>query len=110
MTLHTATSPISAPLRAFLSTPPDSDRQNAAPDTARSRHRIAGMSLKSFALAGLVLRVRSRLLGEDVLFASDNAHVDRQDLVVYRAAELETFLDAKEAELMALHRARSPES
>ena len=108
--MHTATSPVLGAFRAYLSTPPDSDRQKAARDTAGNPRRIAGMSLKSFALAGLVLRVHSRLLGEDVLFASDNAHVDRQDLVVYRAAELETLLDAKEAELMTLHRARSAES
>lgn len=51
---------------------------------------VVEMTLETFATAGLVVRVTSRLLGEDVLFVSDNAEgVDETgDLVVYRAEEL----------------------
>ena len=109
MPLQTAdrTRTAAAPLRAFVPDPPDPDRETDARSTARDRYRIGGMSLSRFSSAGLVLRVRSRLLGEDVLFASDNAKIDaRQDLAVYRAAELERLLRGSQAELMALHTAK----
>src|SRR5262249_20182118 len=47
------------------------------------------MSLEHFRLAGVVVEVRSDVLGETVVFASDNAHVDRaESRPVYRAQEL----------------------
>ena len=51
---------------------------------------VEEMVLGDFARAGLVVRVRSRLLDEEVLFVSDNVrNVDEEgELVVYRAAEL----------------------
>ena len=54
---------------------------------------VAGMSLERFARAGLVVKVRSTLLDEVVLFASDNAELPRDERrLVYRAAELRRLL------------------
>jgi len=56
--------------------------------------RVAEMTLADFSRAGLVVRVSSRLLEEDVLFVSDNVRPAsvKGDLVVYMAAELRLFL------------------
>ena len=59
--------------------------------------RVAGMSMSDFATAGLMVRVRSAVLGEDVIFASDNAEVGTDPgLPVYRANELSRLLAAKD--------------
>lgn len=52
---------------------------------------IAAMRLSDFARAGLIARVRSNVLGSEVLFVSDNVPetaLEGTDLPVYRAAEL----------------------
>ena len=52
---------------------------------------IATMSLREFALAGIVAQVHSNVLGCEVLFVSDNvpeAALEGTDLPIYRAAEL----------------------
>ena len=46
-------------------------RERESPSVAE----VAGMSLERFARAGLVVKVRSTLLDEVVLFASDNAEL-----------------------------------
>src|SRR5215510_7137350 len=54
---------------------------------------VAGMSLERFARAGLVVKVRSSLLDEVVLFASDNARLAKDERrTVYRAADLDRLL------------------
>jgi hypothetical protein len=54
---------------------------------------VAGMSLERFARAGLVVKVRSTLFDEVVLFASDNAEVPSGERrPVYRAADLDRLL------------------
>jgi hypothetical protein len=54
---------------------------------------VAGMSLERFARAGLVVKVRSTLLDEVVLFASDNAQLPSNERrPVYRAADLRRLL------------------
>jgi hypothetical protein len=54
---------------------------------------VAGMSLERFARAGLVVKVRSTLLDEVVLFASDNANLAAEERrPVYRAADLRRLL------------------
>ena len=54
---------------------------------------VAGMSLERFARAGLVVKVRSTLFDEVVLFASDNARVpENERRPVYRAADLDRLL------------------
>jgi hypothetical protein len=54
---------------------------------------VAGMSLERFARAGLVVKVRSTLLDEVVLFASDNADLPKDERrQVYRAADLRRLL------------------
>ena len=54
---------------------------------------ITAMSLAEFAAAGLVVGVVPQVLGETVVFASDNAIVDPGERrVVYRAAELQELL------------------
>ena len=51
------------------------------------------MSLERFAHAGLVVKVRSTLFDEVVLFASDNAQVpENEKRPVYRAADLGRLL------------------
>lgn len=53
--------------------------------------RIATMTLGEFAQAGLIARVRSNILGCEVLFVSDNVSeiaLEGNDLPVYRAAEM----------------------
>jgi hypothetical protein len=60
---------------------------------APSVAEVAGMSLERFARAGLVVQVRSTLLDEVVLFASDNASVDADERrPVYRAGDLGQLL------------------
>jgi hypothetical protein len=55
--------------------------------------QVAGMTLERFARAGLVVQVRSTLLDEVVLFASDNARVPADEKrPVYRAADLDRLL------------------
>ena len=50
---------------------------------------LALMPLSRFSVAGLVVEVDSRILGEVILFASDNAVIDPfEKRAVYRAAEL----------------------
>jgi hypothetical protein len=58
-----------------------------------SVNEVAEMSLERFARAGLVVKVRSTLLDEVVLFASDNAQVPEDERrTVYRAADLRKLL------------------
>ena len=59
---------------------------------------VAGMSLERFARAGLVVKVRSTLLDEVVLFASDNARLAKDERrTVYRAADLGRILRGRRA-------------
>jgi len=66
------------------------------------------MTLETFSTAGLVVRVSSRLLGEDVLFVSDNAEgVDETgDLVVYRAEELLRLVQLPQECIRTVHRVK----
>ena len=66
------------------------------------------MTLEAFSTAGLVVRVTSRLLGEDVLFASDNAvNVDEEGaLVVYRADELLRLVQLPQECIRTVHRVK----
>ena len=65
-----------------------------APEESEPRtesERVAGMKLDDFARAGLIVQVRSQILGADVLFVSDNvpeAKLRDRSEVVYRAHEL----------------------
>ena len=54
---------------------------------------IEDMPLADFAASGLIRKVKSKALGETVLWAADNAEVDLgTDLVVYRACELKELI------------------
>jgi len=68
----------------------------------------AEMTLEAFTTAGLVVRVTSRLLGEDVLLVSDNAEsVDETgDLVVYRAEELLRLVQLPQECIRTVHRVK----
>jgi hypothetical protein len=56
---------------------------------------IAGLPLSRFRAAGLLLTVRSRALGETIVFASDNAVLPADERRrVYRASELERLVAA----------------
>ncbi len=59
-----------------------------------SAAEVCAMRLSEFATAGLVVEVRSVVLGEVVVFASDNAALDPGERrTVYRAAELRALAD-----------------
>lgn len=67
----------------------------------------AAMSLGEFAEAGLVAEVRSRVLDEVVLFASDDAVVDPGERrVVYRACELRELVGMRPEDLRFVHRVK----
>lgn len=71
---------------------------------------VCAMRLSEFANAGLVVAVRSEVLGEVVVFASDNALLDPGERrTVYRAAELRALTDLASLdpdELRQIHRAK----
>jgi hypothetical protein len=65
---------------------------------------VEDMPLPEFAESGLACKVHSHVLGEDVLFAADNAQVPvGNDLVVYRAAERQKLVGASPETLKAVH-------
>jgi hypothetical protein len=69
---------------------------------------VAEMSLEDFAHAGLVVKVKSRLLGEEVLFVSDNVRdLDESGPVVYRAAELRLLEGKTPEDVKRLHRMKA---
>ena len=74
-----------------------------------SAEDVCAMPLSEFAQAKLVVEVRSDVLGEVVVFASNNALVDPGERrVVYRASELKTLAESAPSphELRGLHRAK----
>ena len=65
-----------------------------------SVNEVAEMSLERFARAGLVVKVRSTLLDEVVLFVSDNARVSKDERrTVYRAADLRRLLRGRSMDI-----------
>jgi hypothetical protein len=66
---------------------------------------VCAMRLEEFAPAGLVVEVRSKVLGEAVVLASANAQVDPGELrTVYRARELRALAGlGAPAELRRIH-------
>lgn len=65
---------------------------------------VVAMRLSEFARARLVVTVHSAVLGEVVVFASDNAVLDPgEQRVVYRAAELRELLGLSAKDLRAVH-------
>ena len=68
---------------------------------------VCQMRLGEFASAGLVVEVRSKILDEVVIFASDNAPVDPGERrVVYRASELLVLAGLESSDLRQLHLAK----
>ena len=65
---------------------------------------VSSFTLDEFARSGLVLAVDSKVLGERVLWAADNATLPSQEeQVVYRAAELKELKGASPKRLRAIH-------
>jgi hypothetical protein len=66
---------------------------------------VCAMRLDDFARAGLVVTVWSKVLGERIILASDNARVDPGELrPVYRARELRALLGLSDSdELRRIH-------
>lgn len=65
---------------------------------------VRGRSLADFSQAGLAVVVRSDLLGEEVLFASDNAPMgETGGRTVYRAQELSTLCHLGPEGARAIH-------
>lgn len=90
-TIYTPTDIISAikagnPIPTLF--PESRDRNDTSIPEPVERRWFEGMTIKGFARSGRTIRIRSAILGEDVLLAADNAVVDRTDLIVYRAQEL----------------------
>ena len=70
---------------------------------------LARMRLTDFATAGRLLRVDSEVLGETVVFASDNVSLEGvEDCVVYRAADLAVLWTLGPDVLRAVHAAMCP--
>ncbi len=74
--------------------------------------RVAEMTLEAFAEAGLILKVRSEVLGCSVLFVSDDvpeAAIAGYDIPIYRAAELRklALLNPAPHSLRGLHDAKT---
>ena len=68
----------------------------------------AGRVPAEFAQAGRVLRLRSDVLEEEVLIASDNAQLQPGETrVVYRASELTEIWDIQPSGLRFLHQVKS---
>ncbi|OPZ62262.1 MAG: hypothetical protein BWY86_00477 [Candidatus Aminicenantes bacterium ADurb.Bin508] len=66
---------------------------------------IREMTLEAFSKARLVVRIRSRLLGTEIILASDNALLDEEaGSVVYRASELKRLLSAPPEAVRDIHR------
>jgi len=92
-------------------------QRQLAPGTGRSGEvpkagRVEEMTLEAFAEAGLILQVRSEVLGSSVLFVSDDvpeAALAGSDLPVYRAAELRklALLSPAPHSLRGLHDAKT---
>ena len=68
---------------------------------------VCAMQLSEFAGAGKVVEVRSAVLGETVVFASDNAILDPGERrPVYRAAELRELAGLSPEDLRQIHRVK----
>jgi hypothetical protein len=65
---------------------------------------VEEMSLADFATSGLIRKAESKVLGETVLWAADNAEVDPEmDLVAYRAYELKELDGMPPEQLRCIH-------
>ena len=65
---------------------------------------VEEMPLADFATSGLTRKVESRVLGETVLWAADNAQVDPgTNLAVYRARELKELVGMLPEQLRRIH-------
>ena len=65
---------------------------------------VVAMRLSEFATARLRVEVTSDVLGERVVFASDNARLDPGELlVIYRAAELRELVGFSPDDLRKVH-------
>ena len=106
MSYHALDPSSAASLQAAPPAPAVAGASKAAPaqENTADGARVAHLPLAKFADAGLLVRVRSEILGEVVLFASDNTLVaEDEPLPVYRAAELSLLLDSTRKDLLALH-------
>lgn len=76
-----------------------------AVDTARKLPAdINKMSLSVFARSGQIRKVRSKVLGETIVWAADNAALPEENaLVVYRAHELKALVGLDPQALVAVH-------
>ena len=65
------------------------------------------MHLSDMCNAKPIRRVRSKILGEDVLWVADNAEIPvGNDLMVYRESELKELVGLEPAALRAIHKAK----
>ena len=81
--------------------------RRAATRQCDGQSNLAGMTLAEFARSRHVVRVRSRLLGEDVWWVSDATLQDAvpdSALVVYTAAELRHLVGISPQDLINIHR------
>ena len=65
---------------------------------------IEEMPLEDFASSGLVKKVKSKVLGETVIWAADNAQAPPEtDQVIYRASELKELAGMSPEQLRKIH-------
>ena len=65
---------------------------------------VEEMPLEDFASSGLVKEVKSKVLGETVIWAADNAQVPPEtDQVIYRASELKELAGISPEQLRKIH-------
>ena len=63
-------------------------------------------SLSRFATSGLCRKVRSKVLGEIIILAADNADVPVDDAVVYRVAEARLLVGLPPEQIRAFHKVK----
>lgn len=69
-----------------------------------------GMTIREFAMSGKVIRIRSEVLGCDVVFAADNADPQKAGaagLPIYWARELRELIGVEPRHLQLIHETKS---
>ena len=94
---------------AFVTSEINQEEAEALAQAATEKSRqipasIEEMSTAEFASSGLVKEVKSKVLGETVIWAADNAQVPPEtDQVIYRASELKELVGVPPEQLRKIH-------
>ena len=94
---------------AFVTSEINQEEAEALAQAATEKSRqipasVEEMPLEDFASSGLVKEVKSKVLGETVIWAADNAQVPPEtDQVIYRASELKELVGVPPEQLRKIH-------